>query len=308
MTNRKIFLVGSPDHLKNVPFGDRAWLEGLGLEVVQDLARADIVAARSLKREIKEEHVAPGRLVVTWTHEPKWDPTPCSLVRNHLGGGDAYVFNVYNWNIYTDNFFYAPVRGRLPELTRATIDAKQLEQAKIATFATFRRFPMMVRGRDVGIDAFRGQLAIDLAERGRNVVHGRGWPEGIAVGESRGGDWGRVKIDALNGFPFALCCENTDFDYYVTEKPWQAIQGGALPLYWPNRSFSTAFPDDSFIDLRKTPTADEVLALIDRLTVDDYIARMNACIGVYNWASEGQFRRIARERSRDLLAAVLTHG
>ncbi len=308
MSTRKIFLVGEPALHKNVPFGDTEWLAGLGLEVTDDLRSADIVGARSLQKEITPEHVSPQRLVVTWTHEPKWDSTPSPLVRNHLGGGDAYVFNVYNSNIYTDNFYYAPFRIALPELTKSTFDSSALENAKIATFATYRKFPLVVRGIDRAIDAYRGQLALDLAERGRNEVHGRGWPEGIAAGESRTGNWGVTKVATLAEFPFCLCCENTDFDYYVTEKPWQAIKGNALPLYWPNRTLGTVFPADSFIDLRKTPTADEVLGLIDAMSVDEYIHRMNSCIQVYNRAALGFWRDAARARARELLATILVHA
>jgi alpha(1,3/1,4) fucosyltransferase len=43
------------------------------------------------------------------------------------------------------------------------------------------------------------------------------------------------KKKVLQNYIFTICPENTDTEGYVTEKLFEAFDGGCIPIYWPNR-------------------------------------------------------------------------
>ena len=51
------------------------------------------------------------------------------------------------------------------------------------------------------------------------------------------GKYGDDKIAYLRQFRFNLCPENTNNKGYVTEKVFQAIQAGCIPVYWGNEGY-----------------------------------------------------------------------
>lgn len=306
MSRRYAFLANERALKGGSPFSNAELMSSLGIAFTDDIRKADLIFAQALK-EVTEALVAPGRPVVTWTAEPKWDQNDKAVVRDYLGGGDAHVFNVYNWNVYTDSFRIGPWARPAPEKTRATFDASTLERASVAVYATFRKAPVVIRGRDVALDTYRGQLALDLHALGRCDIRGRNWPDGVAVGCSREGKFAQIKWEELTDYPFSLCCENTDFDYYVTEKFWDSIRGGALPIYYPNRLFYLNVPHDSFIDLRQpyADTPEKLIEFIDKMSADEYIERYNRCLSVFNTCVANRWRFESVARSSEIISTVL---
>lgn len=69
--------------------------------------------------------------------------------------------------------------------------------------------------------------------------------------EPQGGDYssrfGR-KIAVLRKYRFTLAFENTRRPYYITEKAFNALQAGSLPVYWGSSNMADFMPERSFID------------------------------------------------------------
>ena len=126
------------------------------------------------------------------------------------------------------------------------------------------------------LDPKRGELV----EKLRDVtVVGRGWdtytknPSGLKVANSasKAGDT-KHAIDWYSEHTFALVIENVDAEGYVSEKLYDALIAGAIPLYWGNVSARLLehAPELAglYVDI-KGKTSEEVRAIVDGFSAED---------------------------------------
>ena len=225
--------------------------------------------------------------ILVWTHEPRY----CTIFKNHLNRNwilpPIYIMNVYTRDLYIDNFsFYSwAIKSSLKP-----IDVKNcpdVSQKRIAAIVTYIPEPekktLLKEGIELDLTALRQQLALDGHKRGLVDIYGRGWPEMISKEVSRDNRWHDRKNEILKAYHFNICIENTNFDYYCTEKIWDSIRGGCLPIYYGihNRIYDD-FPRDSFIDIAKFNCYDELFNYIVAMDKHEYCDRMNKCIEAYN--------------------------
>lgn len=59
------------------------------------------------------------------------------------------------------------------------------------------------------------------------------------------------KYEVLSGYEFALCFENMAMKGYVTEKIFDCLYAGTIPLYWGATDIAELIPTDAYIDCRK---------------------------------------------------------
>lgn len=110
----------------------------------------------------------------------------------------------------------------------------------------------------------RIEAMADLAKLGVVDLFGRGWDRWW----SRGSMWlpywrnRRVlmsiwrgactsKFEVLSRYKFCLCFENMAMDGYITEKIFDCLYAGTIPLYLGAPNISTLIPDDVYVDCRK---------------------------------------------------------
>ncbi|MEK7180790.1 MAG: glycosyltransferase family 10 [Patescibacteria group bacterium] len=64
---------------------------------------------------------------------------------------------------------------------------------------------------------------------------------------------GRVddKMEVLSKYKFAICYENAPYNGYVTEKIYDCLATGTIPIYLGAPDIETIVPSDCFIDFRK---------------------------------------------------------
>lgn len=67
------------------------------------------------------------------------------------------------------------------------------------------------------------------------------------VWRGRAGD----KMEVLSKYKFAICYENAPYDGYVTEKIYDCLAAGTIPVYLGAPDIETIVPPDCFIDFRK---------------------------------------------------------
>lgn len=68
---------------------------------------------------------------------------------------------------------------------------------------------------------------------------------------------GRVvtKADTLGGYRFAVCYENArDIPGYITEKLFDCLTAGVVPIYWGPSDIDRHVPPDCFVDRRRFPS------------------------------------------------------
>ena len=75
------------------------------------------------------------------------------------------------------------------------------------------------------------------------------------------------KSVCLKDYMFSICLENSKYDYYVTEKIFDVIMSGCVPIYWGMPSISKVFdPRGMFV----FNNIEELNFIIDSLTEDKY--------------------------------------
>jgi len=96
-------------------------------------------------------------------------------------------------------------------------------------------------------------------------LFGKGWDgEGALAGRASSvyGGHAAVKDETLRRFRFCLCFENTRFPGYITEKIFDCLFAGTIPVYLGAPDVARFLPAETFIDAAGFPT---VAALRDYL-------------------------------------------
>ncbi|PHR56637.1 MAG: hypothetical protein COA43_13510 [Robiginitomaculum sp.] len=277
MIKRIVYFAGDMIH---TPWSKNAFLTEYSIEITSTPEDADFFLARS-KQDYSPELLAMKKPNVIWTHEPMLDRSHEFIV--HEEGNVFVIFNMFTRNIYVDNFFYGP--GSLIEpVTSQTLNVP-FKNRMVGLLSTNRETTRMVNGKDLSLDTIRSKLALNLHKEGMAEIMGLGWPEGVALGETRRkNNWGVSKQDFLKNYNFSLCMENTCARGYVSEKLWQSIEGHCLPIYYDNGSIYETFPQDSFLDFKHMEDYNELISTINNMSEEEYLERLNMCIRVYNKA------------------------
>ncbi|TDB37603.1 MAG: hypothetical protein D9V44_05915, partial [Actinobacteria bacterium] len=92
-------------------------------------------------------------------------------------------------------------------------------------------------------------------------LYGRGWEsptsgaDGVtqaAINRSyRGEIPPHDKVDVLGGYRFSLCFENTAFPGYITEKIFDCLAAGTIPVYLGAPDIASYIPEDAYVDFRR---------------------------------------------------------
>ncbi len=261
-----------------------------------DEAEADILISSTFKGLLKSllKHGDRKRYLI-WTLDPRFD-TCFEPQRYYPLLPPVHIFNLYS-NSFEDNTFFFPtstvLMSQLLMPLRNFHDFEQRPQGRrmisLMSCQAGRRWRLPYEGRDLDLCNLRTEIAIAAYHEKRIDIHGHGWPKDIAIkGNSPGHQNGRnLNIDILRDYHFNLCFENTNWPYYCSEKIWQAIQGGCLPIYYGegNRIYDD-FPADSFIDYAKLGSPEALFWFLDEMLPSEFLVRYNRCVEAYNHALE----------------------
>jgi alpha(1,3/1,4) fucosyltransferase len=229
------------------------------------------------------------RRILIWSNEPyntiveptfKWSAIQPA----------AHIMNLYTNDVYLTNFtfFYWAVKNNLP--LKTLDECPQSGRAKIVGVMAYvgSPEPRIVRGVNRDLNWLRVSFLREGWRSGRVDIFGPGWPGNMSKEDSRSSPTWRVrKVELLRGYDICSALENTTYDYYCTEKIWQSMAGGCLPIYYGrgNRIYDT-FPRNSFIDAADFETVDQIYAYIDKMSQQEYCDRYNRCIEVNNRVAE----------------------
>jgi len=269
--------------------------EEFGIRRAESPQRCDLLVAThypffSSKPAVRLQHLwlnyGLRKPLLVWTIEPRYCPVSPQTLKRPWPLAPVSFATLYSGNLFIDNYSVYGYAIRRPELRLVdTGEVRSFNKRRTIALMTYQPgdTTFMVDGQDRDLYAFRQGLALAGHKLGQCDIMGRNWPAGISLGESRGAGWMEEKQKLLQGYAFNLCIENTNYDYYCTEKIWQAIHGGCLPIYYGkgNRIYDD-FPRESFIDAADFSSYEDVYEYINDMTVLEYCERMNRCISVYN--------------------------
>lgn len=77
------------------------------------------------------------------------------------------------------------------------------------------------------------------------------------------------KIDFISNFKFNIAAENAIYNYYTTEKIYQAFLAKTIPIYIGNPLISKEFNPKAFIDFNEFSSTDDFLKFIQKVDQDD---------------------------------------
>jgi len=78
------------------------------------------------------------------------------------------------------------------------------------------------------------------------------------------------KIDVLRKYKFAICFENCIFEGNVTEKIFDALFAGSVPIYYGAPDINDYVSPNCFIDFRKFRDYDELCSFLSNIKEDKY--------------------------------------
>lgn len=125
----------------------------------------------------------------------------------------------------------------------------------------------------------RKRLVEGLATRQAIDLYGKGWDTDAheAVRSCcRGLIPAGEKHQTLANYKFTLCFENAIFPGYVTEKIFDAILAGSVPVYLGDPNILDTVPREVFVDARTHGDAEKLHHHLAAMPEDEYHARLKA--------------------------------
>lgn len=262
---------------------------------------SDFIVVRNVTNAKRVNLFFPWKKILVWTHEPRYDVETRLRLRG-LFGYSIYVFNVYTGNVFWHNrhflgsYHYDDFtdmglkRGHYLNFNRnQRLSEFKDKRLCVGVFAKKSKdyAQCHINGKNIDLTDFRQNLAKHGFASGDCDVVGSGWC-GSAKEESgfSGSDddaWWIRKIELLRNYRFNLAFENTNWPYYVTEKIWQSIYAGCLPIYWGEQnSIYESFEKDSFVDASLFSSIGEIWSFVRSMTSTEWLIRMERCVDAYN--------------------------
>jgi len=151
--------------------------------------------------------------------------------------------------------------------------------------------------------------AIEHFSRGAGIdLWGRLWDNGLGDLEAEYGDavrrsWrGPVddKLEAMSRYRFAVCYENMVLDGWITEKLFDCLCAGVVPIYLGAPDIAEAVDPDCYIDARRFADYDEMQRYLDSMSETEYEAFRAAG---REYLSSAQFRQFSPDAFADRFIA-----
>jgi alpha(1,3/1,4) fucosyltransferase len=84
------------------------------------------------------------------------------------------------------------------------------------------------------------------------------------------------KIATLAAYRFCLCYENAEYyPGYITEKIFDALVAGSVPVYWGAPDITEVVPADCFIDARQLRTPEAIYARLSEMSEVEYLGYLD---------------------------------
>jgi hypothetical protein len=251
---------------------------------------ADIIVGENLSDllpYLQNSKFADKKFLI-WQEEPRQDIHRDPVL--DFQGTPVHVMNVYTKDVFLNNYYFFyhfdsfRPDSQLRPATKETLASKQKKAVMVATYASQNDGSIYVTNmvpEDLAL--LRAQVGLTGYRLGAADIYGQQWPAGISRGgDGFAGNYEKKKFELVEKYKFNLAFENTNYEHYVTEKIWDAIQAYSLPVYFGNSWIYEDFPENSFVDYSKFSSPEQLFAFLDAMTDDEWVTRMNLCIDVFN--------------------------
>lgn len=233
------------------------------------VANQESILVNAIEECIQQNTKKPKQLFL-WTSEPYYSTT--IQTTSQIYGIPVHIFNVWNGRslFHNGTFLFQNVKSFPTKPERRQIWRSQNLQTTCALIT----YP---QGNTVQATQERVTIAKEGFARGLCAIYGKGWPPGYSLENSRDGEWWKSKPAILTKYDFCVAMENCLKPYYVSEKLWDSILNGCLPIYCDNGTIYNDFPKDSFIDICEYNTIEEVWDTVRKMTLEEWNRRFDLC-------------------------------
>ena len=258
-------------------------LQSFGVRLVDTPELANVLVGNhgGLIREFIDAFGDSKRYLL-WTHEPMfWTSKEKWAV---IAGQRVRTMSLHSGEVFFNNYYYASINPG--EVCRATSPRRPLNRTVVMVASAKMQGDPARFGLEEGVEllTLRFQLAMEGHRRGQLDIYGMHWPPGISRGQSRYGHWSLSKYKILEQYDFNLCFENSLVPYYCSEKIWQAIYCGCLPIYFGQDAVYEDFPPESFLDYAMLGSADALFDAVNRMSMREFRERFDRCLRVFERA------------------------
>lgn len=114
-----------------------------------------------------------------------------------------------------------------------------------------------------------------------------------------------VKLDKLREYKFTLSFENTFFPGYVTEKMFDPMIAGSIPIYLGAPDITEYVPESAFIDFRKFKNFDQLYEFISTMSdgvYQKYLAE------IYAFLHSPQYHKFTQEVFAEDIIKIIEHA
>lgn len=292
MSNRMI-KVFPAENMRWTPFQNdekrQSLLVNEGLVFTEQVRESDVVVAgrlEPLQPYIRKFGRTKSYLI--WSNEPRgYISFQKTIVYK---GATVHVMSAYTGDCWLNNLqlFRPKVWLENPHPLGTQSGFSRLKGKKIVALLAYRphekEWSLMRDGKNIDLSVKRTQLALRGHELGKADVFGNGWPDGIVCEDSRTiSGWHDRKQVILRDYSFNVAMENTNVPYYCTEKIWDSILAGCLPIYWgKGNNIYEDFPPNSFLDYADFDSPEALFEYIDAMTFAEFRERFDRCAEVCN--------------------------
>lgn len=207
-------------------------------------------------------------------------PGMLDRVKSHAGAEPGFVplphRSVVRATPWTDRDFLTAVAshsavapGTLGALARSLV-GRAFSRRPVAQRLSVRRQLLALRDPSILQELYseRMRAYAHFGSRSDFALYGVGWERPTVPAAARQAYRGIAsnKLTTLAGYRFALCFENAAHPGYVTEKLFDAMFAGTVPVYLGAPDIERYVPADLFIDARKYPDYEALEAHLRSIT------------------------------------------
>lgn len=120
------------------------------------------------------------------------------------------------------------------------------------------------------LDALQPKLAVSYGGSFRNNI-------GTRVGGTHAGE---ELIRFYRNFKFVIAMENSQEEYYITEKLYNAMRAGIVPVYWGSPNVSKYFNPNRFLHVRSEYDIEAVIQRMVTMKDEEYLSMVQQPIFV----------------------------
>lgn len=160
-------------------------------------------------------------------------------------------------NVKTFKFFY-------PQPNLEILEKNPFSKRKLCTFVAGYRLAVspddLYTERIKIVDFFDRNFPYDFD------FYGRGWPSSYRCykGEIK------HKRDTLKNYKFCICYENSRYNGYITEKIFDGMVAGCIPVYYGAPNVNSYIPENCYIDRSKFKSDYELYNFMKRIDEIEY--------------------------------------